>query len=205
MDMMIAEQVTTYVDVPVRHARPAEAPIGWSAFGRNKLEGYVRNNVRQNLDVVSKPFDLTDCVGRAIKLAKAAMGQRGSELHSDLLAPLVTVGDARLLARAMASLIAMVSAHAARDSEVSCKLTLRGGAAVIGVSIISDVSGREQIATTLGGTGTQAFRPPATAPGLPIKPWLARLILEEHRGRVRLLTSSGSRTMLEIELPGSLL
>lgn len=205
MDMMIAESAATRFDRPVIDGLSTDASIGWNAITRNKLEGYVRNNVRQSLGLMSRPLDLTACTGRAIQLAKAAMSRRGPELHSDLLAPLVTVGDERLLARAMASLIAAVTAHSRRDTTASCKLTLQGDTAVFAISVVSDASGREQIQATLGGVGTHALRPLATPPGQAMKPWLARLILEEHQGRVRLVTSFESRTTLEIELPGAFL
>lgn len=171
-----------------------------------KAHPYFRRNMRSHLAVASHPFDLTSAVVRAVTANGPAARARGVEIRLDLLAPLVVQGDARLLARCVSRLLGLVVEQAAARSTATCTVSLDDDHnAVIEIRAECMRHSRQALARRLAQADQCAAAERQTPGPGSLNPWLARLVIEEHRGRVRARAGSGSQAGLEITLPAAFL
>ena len=119
---------------------------------------------------------------------------------SDDTPPYVVQADAPQLERAIANLITNALKYSAKSASVSIRLAHEGGNVVLevtdrGIGIVSESVSRlfEQYYRTEGGK--------ASAGGLGLGLYIARMIVEAHGGRIDVVSELGRGSTFRLTLP----
>lgn len=184
----------------------AGATKSWREDGTQKAWPYFRWNMRAHLTVASQRVDLTRAIVAATEMNLSVARAGGVSIKLDLLDPVATQGDARLLSRSIAAFLALVVKASDPAACVSCCLTL-GHARF--ATLLIDAAPAPAIAVRLPESLTRT-----EAGGAPIvsgdwretlSPWLATLVIEEHGGLVQAIAGAGRPSGIAITLPAKLI
>jgi signal transduction histidine kinase len=177
----------------------------WSEPAEQKALPYFRSNLRWHLASVAGPLDLTQALVRAARESTPSARARGVTLKLDLLAPLTSRGDKRLLEQSVGRLLALVVEHAKAGTTVTCSAGLSEDRGAV-ISIIADCAPRSRQLLALRLSPLEQIVGAAVEDPLarPHSFWRARLIIEAHLGRVQAVFCHGTRAGIEISLPAAL-
>lgn len=174
----------------------------WREEGAQKAWPYLRSNMRSHLAVVSERIDLTRAIVAATAKNMWVARARGVSIKLDLLDLVTTQGDARLLSRSIAALLACVVEAADPAACVSCRLT-PGNARLATILIEAapapalEVRLLENLTRIEDGGASIVFGEERGT----LSAWLARLVIEEHGGLVETITGAGRPSGIAITLP----
>lgn len=147
--------------------------------------------------------DLSVVLTRGLAAVRPLASSRNIEIEVDALAPLVINGDARLLSIALSHLAELMVRRSLRGSPLRCTAGFKAGRAVITLMSGKARHAADEFEAELrpfsGPLSPIAMEGSATA----LTPWMARLIIEHHGGRIDVVTRK-SGTRLEIVLPARL-
>lgn len=148
--------------------------------------------------------DVSTIVGRALQLNAPLAATLQLRVQSDMLAPLVVAGDARLLAEAMASLVAILLRESVDGADVTAMVDLRAEHAVIEFTSRCRSGAMARLARHLHPFAQGRSQGANSIPD-DLSPWLARIAVERHDGTVDLIASEAGNTRLVVALPSRLL